>query len=53
MALGAHRGEVVWMVMRGVLRLSVMGVVVGVQAGWEASRLVASRVDPMVALRWE
>ncbi|HJZ99716.1 MAG TPA: FtsX-like permease family protein, partial [Candidatus Solibacter sp.] len=89
MALGAQRGEVVWMVLRGALRLIAIGVVVGAPAGWAASRVVASalfglepgdpttitaaaillagtamaaawiparrasRVDPMVALRWE
>jgi predicted permease len=42
MALGAQRGEVVWMIMRGALRLAAMGVAVGVPAGWAASRLVAS-----------
>lgn len=89
LALGAQRVEVVWLIMRGALKLTSMGVAVGVPAGWAASRLVAStlfglrpgdlaslagaavllaatalaaawlparkasKVDPMVALRWE
>jgi ABC-type antimicrobial peptide transport system permease subunit len=89
MALGAQRSEVVWLIMRGALRLAAMGVAIGVPSGWAASRLVAStlfglrpgdpstlagaaallaatamaaawlparkasKVDPVVALRWE
>jgi predicted permease len=88
-ALGAQRGQVMLMVLRGALRLVMIGVAVGTPAGWAASQLVASnlyglhpgdpatiaiaavllsltalvaaslparratKVDPMVALRWE
>ncbi len=89
MALGAHRGFVVWMVMRRVLLLASVGLAVSVPASLLAFRLVksllyetqpndpatlalaaviliisailagylparrASRIDPLVALRYE
>jgi putative ABC transport system permease protein len=41
MALGAQQTTVLWMVLRGALRLVGVGVAVGVPAAWAASRLVA------------
>jgi ABC-type antimicrobial peptide transport system permease subunit len=40
MALGANRGCVVWLVMREVLVLSVIGVAIGGAAAYAATRLV-------------
>jgi predicted permease len=40
MALGANRGSVVWLVMREVLVLSVIGVAIGSAAAYAATRLV-------------
>jgi macrolide transport system ATP-binding/permease protein len=42
MALGAPRGSVVWMVLRGVLLLAALGLAIGVPAALGASRLVKS-----------
>jgi hypothetical protein len=42
MALGAQRGTVVWMVLRDVLFLAVLGLAIGVPASLGASKLVAS-----------
>jgi len=42
MALGAQRGGVVWMVLREVLLLVVLGLAIGVPAAFAASRLVES-----------
>jgi putative ABC transport system permease protein len=89
LALGARRGDVLWMVMRRVLALMGIGVAIGIPVAWSAARFVssmlfglqgtdpwtllaatatlvaagipagflpawrASRVDPMVALRYE
>jgi len=89
LALGAMRGQVLWMVIQHALALLALGIALGVPAAWAASRLVssllfglkatdprtivgailvlgvsalvaallpalrASRVDPMVALRYE
>jgi ABC-type antimicrobial peptide transport system permease subunit len=40
MALGANRGSVVWLVMREVLVLSVIGVAIGSAGAYAATRLV-------------
>ena len=40
MALGANRGSVVWLVMREVLVLSVIGVAIGRAGAYAATRLV-------------
>jgi predicted permease len=89
MALGARSGDVLWMVMREILMLVLIGVAIGLPAALAATRLIssmlfgltatdpmtisvatlfmiavaalagyiparrASRVDPMVALRYE
>lgn len=42
MALGAQRGRIVWMVLRGVLLLGAAGLVIGVPVALAASRLVES-----------
>lgn len=42
MALGAHRGRVLWMVLQEVLVLAVAATVIGVPAALAASRLVAT-----------
>ena len=42
MALGAQRGGVVWMILRGVLALAAVGLAISVPAAWGASKLVAS-----------
>ena len=44
MALGAVQGKVVWMVMREVLRLIVVGVAVGVPAALALTRVVKSQL---------
>ena len=44
MALGAAQGNVVWMVMREVLRLVGIGVVIGVPAALALTRLVQSQL---------
>ncbi|HUA63016.1 MAG TPA: ABC transporter permease [Verrucomicrobiae bacterium] len=41
-ALGAHRGNVVWLVMREVMAMVAIGYGIGLPAAWFASRLVAS-----------
>jgi ABC-type antimicrobial peptide transport system permease subunit len=40
MALGAARGNVVWLVMREVLLLAAAGIAIGAPAAWLLSRLV-------------
>ena len=42
MALGAPRGRVVWIVMRQVAIMGVIGLAIGLPAVWAASRLVSS-----------
>ena len=41
LALGAQRGQVLWLVLRSGLRLVVFGVALGLPAAWWASRLVS------------
>ncbi len=41
-ALGAQRGNVIWMVQREVLALSLIGVAIGLGVAWETARFVAS-----------
>jgi ABC-type antimicrobial peptide transport system permease subunit len=42
MAFGAHRGAVVWMVLRGALVLAVVGLAIGLPSALGASRFVES-----------
>lgn len=42
MALGAMRGQIVWMVLREVLAVAVAGVAVGLGAAWGTTRFVES-----------
>ncbi|MDX2152698.1 MAG: ABC transporter permease [Bryobacteraceae bacterium] len=42
MALGAERGAVLWMVTRGMLALTLAGVVAGLGASWALTRYVGS-----------
>jgi predicted permease len=44
MALGANRGSVVWLVMREVLVLAVVGVAIGLTSAWGLTRLVESQL---------
>jgi ABC-type antimicrobial peptide transport system permease subunit len=44
MALGAQRGEVVWLVLRETLWLVVLGVCTGLPAALASTRLIASRL---------
>jgi macrolide transport system ATP-binding/permease protein len=41
-ALGAQRGNVIWMVQREVLALSLAGIAIGLSIAWETARFVAS-----------
>jgi ABC-type antimicrobial peptide transport system permease subunit len=44
MALGAVRGDVVWLVMRDVLMLVGTGIVFGLAAAWGVSRAISSQL---------
>jgi predicted permease len=44
MALGASGGSVVWLVMREVLLLAVIGVAIGLPSAWGLTRLVESQL---------
>jgi hypothetical protein len=44
MALGASRGDVVWMVMREALALAVIGVAIGVPSALAVARLASSQI---------
>ncbi|HMF61725.1 MAG TPA: ABC transporter permease [Vicinamibacterales bacterium] len=48
-ALGASPGSVLWLVMREVLRLLVVGVLVGVPAAFLLSRYIASQLFGVIA----
>ena len=53
MALGADTGSVVWMVMREVLTLAVIGVVIGLPIAWFGGQLVKTQlfgIEPADAL---
>jgi putative ABC transport system permease protein len=49
MALGAVRGDVVWLVMREVLLLVGSGIVLGLVAAWALGRLIASQLYGVTA----
>ncbi len=54
-ALGAARGNVIWMVMREVIRLVAIGVVAGVIASLALTRVVQSQLfglTPQAARLW-
>jgi len=42
MALGAQRGDLLWMVVNGGLKLAVLGIALGVVGGFITARLIAS-----------
>jgi predicted permease len=42
MALGADRGDILWMTLRDSLKLVAIGVALGLMAAWAASQLIAS-----------
>jgi ABC-type antimicrobial peptide transport system permease subunit len=44
MALGAQRGEVIWLVLRETLWLVVLGVCIGLPAALASTRLISSRL---------
>ncbi|MGQ0766006.1 MAG: ADOP family duplicated permease [Gemmatimonadota bacterium] len=44
MALGARRGDVVWLMVRQGLRLALFGALVGLPLGWAGTRLLSSFV---------
>jgi len=49
MALGARRGDVLWLVLQDALRLVAGGVLFGLPAAWAASRLVSSMLFGVTA----
>jgi len=49
MALGAGRGNVMWLVIEGALRLLGVGLLVGLPAAWAASRLVTTMLWGLTA----
>jgi len=49
LALGATRGQILWMVLRGALRLGAAGVAVGLPLAVWAGRLLASQVEDVTA----
>ena len=56
MALGADRGEVLWLVLRSALGLTGLGIVMGIPLAWAVSRWIASMLfglganDPVTIL---
>jgi len=56
MALGANRGHVVWLVVRGAFALIVFGLLIGLPLAFVAGRFLASQLyglnpyNPVVAL---
>ena len=48
MALGARRGDVVWMVMREALLLVVAGIAIGVPAALAGARLASSQISGLL-----
>lgn len=49
MALGARRGDVLWLVLQDAVRLVAAGVLFGLPAAWAASRLVSSMLFGVTA----
>jgi predicted permease len=49
MALGAQRGRLLWMVMRQVLSMTLIGLAIGVPAAWAGAHLVESFLFGMKA----
>jgi predicted permease len=49
MALGAQRGDVLWLVLRNGLRLSLLGAGLGLGGAWTVSRLLASAIPALPA----
>jgi predicted permease len=49
MALGAGRGDLIWLVVEGALRLLGTGLLLGLPAAWAASRLVATMLWGLTA----
>jgi predicted permease len=49
MALGAQRGDVLWLVLSKGLRLSLLGAALGLAGGWAVARLLAAAVPSLPA----